>query len=203
MSDQQVQPNRPVRNWGLIGAVAAAVAASACCVLPLLLAVVGVGGAWVGSLTALEPYRPVFVALSVAALGFAVYREYRTSPGPECDCEVTVRDQTRRILLGFAVLAVLGLIVSPTIISLASQGSDVPATVAESGLQEVTLELENMTCTSCEVTVREALERVEGVTVLQVMAEPPQAVVRYDSSRHSWEALVEATTSAGYPSRIQ
>lgn len=45
-------------GWGLVGAVVSAVGASICCVGPLLLLGLGVGGAWVGNLTAMEEYRP-------------------------------------------------------------------------------------------------------------------------------------------------
>lgn len=51
------------------GGVLSAVVASSCCVVPLVLVTYGIGGAWVGNLTALEPYKPYF--LSVTALLFA------------------------------------------------------------------------------------------------------------------------------------
>ena len=50
--------------------------ASACCVGPLLLLSLGIGGAWIGHLTALEPYRPVFIVLTVLFLGLAFWKLY-------------------------------------------------------------------------------------------------------------------------------
>jgi mercuric ion transport protein len=58
--------------------LAAAIGASSCCLLPLGLFLVGISGAWIRNLTALAPYQPVFVAVTVACLagGFiAVYRK--------------------------------------------------------------------------------------------------------------------------------
>lgn len=55
----------------------AALLAGACCVAPLVLVSAGLGGAWLGSLQLLEPYRPAFIAASVAGLGFAGWRIYR------------------------------------------------------------------------------------------------------------------------------
>lgn len=49
----------------------AAIAASVCCVGPLVLLTLGIGGAWVGNLAALEPYRPFFIALTLVFLGLA------------------------------------------------------------------------------------------------------------------------------------
>jgi mercuric ion transport protein len=51
-----------VKN-SLVAGILAALGASACCVGPLLLLTLGIGGAWVGRLTVLEPYRPYFTAL--------------------------------------------------------------------------------------------------------------------------------------------
>ena len=62
---------------GLIGAVVSAIAASICCVGPLVLLALGVSGAWIGNLTALEPYRQIFMVAALGFLGFAFYRVYR------------------------------------------------------------------------------------------------------------------------------
>lgn len=60
-----------------VGGVLGALAASACCILPLVLFGVGIGGAWISNLTALAPYQPIFVAFTVAVLGFGFWRVYR------------------------------------------------------------------------------------------------------------------------------
>jgi mercuric ion transport protein len=59
-----------------LGGILAALGASSCCVIPFLLFSLGVSGAWIADITALEPYQPVFLALAVACLagGFAVSR---------------------------------------------------------------------------------------------------------------------------------
>ncbi len=61
----------------LLAAVLAAVGASACCIGPLVLLGLGVGGAWIGTLTVLEPYRPVFIGLALLFLFLAYRRLYR------------------------------------------------------------------------------------------------------------------------------
>ena len=44
------------------GGILGALAASSCCIVPLILFSLGIGGAWIGNLTALAPYKPLFVA---------------------------------------------------------------------------------------------------------------------------------------------
>ncbi len=189
-------------NWSIIGAVGAAIAASACCTIPLLLVVLGVGGAWVGTFTALEPYRLLFILLALGFLGFAGYREYRLTTGPQCDCEVTMQDRLRRSLLVVGLIATLALIASPWIIrgTASATMASAPALI-ENSLQDVVLEVEGMTCVSCNITVSKALTNLDGVEEAQVTFEPPKAVVTYDPSRVSIEQMVEATTNVGYPSK--
>ena len=61
----------------VVGGVASALAASSCCIVPLVLVSVGVSGAWIGHLTALAPYQPVFILLAVACLGAGYWVVYR------------------------------------------------------------------------------------------------------------------------------
>ncbi len=59
-------------NWLGIGAILAAVGASVCCVGPLLLLSLGIGGAWMSTLTSMSSIRPFFIILTIIfiALGF-------------------------------------------------------------------------------------------------------------------------------------
>jgi mercuric ion transport protein len=61
----------------------AAILASACCLGPLVLLSMGIGGAWIANLTALEPYRPLFIGLALIALFLAGRRIFR----PAADCK--------------------------------------------------------------------------------------------------------------------
>lgn len=83
----------------LVGGALAAIGASLCCVGPLVLVSLGIGGAWVSSLTALEPIRPVFMLGTVALFGAAGWKLYRApevcKPGEVCaDPRVRSRQQT-------------------------------------------------------------------------------------------------------------
>ena len=66
----------------------AAILASTCCLGPLVLVTLGVSGAWIANLTALEPYRPIFIGAALVALFFAWRRIFRTvqacEPGEVC-----------------------------------------------------------------------------------------------------------------------
>lgn len=82
----------------MVAAALAAVGASACCAGPLILLSLGIGGAWIGNLTALEPYRPIFVALVAVFMVMAwrrLYREPTCAAGDVCAIpEVAARQRT-------------------------------------------------------------------------------------------------------------
>src|SRR6266436_5883185 len=59
-----------------VGGILGALAASSCCIVPLLLFSLGIGGAWIGNLTALAPYKPLFVAGTAGLLGYGFYLVY-------------------------------------------------------------------------------------------------------------------------------
>jgi len=58
------------------GSLIAAVLASSCCIGPLLLVTLGVSGAWIGNLTALEVYQPIFVLISLVFLAIGFWHVY-------------------------------------------------------------------------------------------------------------------------------
>ena len=63
----------------------AALLSSACCVMPLVFAIIGVSGAWIVQLRRLEPWSGTLSALAMAALAFAAWRLYRPSAVAACD----------------------------------------------------------------------------------------------------------------------
>jgi periplasmic mercuric ion binding protein len=65
----------------------------------------------------------------------------------------------------------------------------------------VTLNVSGMTCAACPITVKKALEKVAGVSKVEVRFEKKQVLVTFDDSRTNTDALVKTTTDAGYPSQ--
>ena len=68
-----------LQNAAAAGGVLGAVAASSCCMLPLLLFTLGASGPWMGMLVRLAPYQPYFIAMAVACLGCGYWLTHRSS----------------------------------------------------------------------------------------------------------------------------
>ena len=94
----------------LWASAAAAIGASLCCVAPLVLISLGIGGAWMATLTGLEPYRPIFVVLTLGLLGMAWLKLYRQpvacEPGRAC-ADGAVQRRQRLIFWVVAALLLL------------------------------------------------------------------------------------------------
>jgi mercuric ion transport protein len=90
----------------------AALAASACCLGLLLLLLLGVSGAWIGHLAALEPWQPLFVTVALGSLALAGWRLWR--PAPDCTpgqvCALPpLRRGYRALFVAVALLVALAL----------------------------------------------------------------------------------------------
>jgi len=104
----------PVKGSLAAGALAA-IGASICCVGPLVLLMLGIGGAWVANLTALEPLRPWFIGATLLFLGLAFRRLHLQpqvcAPGAACIDPLVLRRQ--RWIFWIVALALLGLLSVP------------------------------------------------------------------------------------------
>lgn len=97
----------------LLAAGAAAVAASVCCVVPLALVLMGVSGAWIGSLAALDEWRPWFTALTVATLAAAFWAAYRPQKACDVDACVPARLRRNRRWLWIGTVVIVALLTFP------------------------------------------------------------------------------------------
>lgn len=100
----------------LWGSVLAAVGASVCCVMPLVLLALGIGGAWVANLTALEPARPFFVAVTLLFLALAFWRLYLVPQACETGtaCVMSQARRRRRLIFWVVAVALLALLAVPS-----------------------------------------------------------------------------------------
>src|SRR5262245_60629008 len=87
------------------GGVLGALAASSCCILPLVLFSLGVSGAWISNFTRLAPYQPVFIAATIACLGSGYWLVYRASKVTCADGEACARPMPNRLVRLGLILA--------------------------------------------------------------------------------------------------
>lgn len=77
------------------------------------------------------------------------------------------------------------------------------AAPAWASTQTVTLNVSGMTCPVCPITLKKALEKIPGVSKVDVRFEKKQVLVTFDDAKTNSDALVKATTNAGFPSQLE
>lgn len=180
----------------VVGAIAAAIAASACCLVPTVLAMLGVSG--VGFASKLAPYRIPFLVATALSLAAGFWFAYRPQQD-ECDCGTTKSRKAARVGLWIATLLTVALAAYPMLGSRnASAGSSEAQAKASLNLDVI-----GMDCKECTSTIANAITKVPGVVSVTVDFESGNAVVRYDGRDGMADAVIKAVENAGYRAKVK
>ena len=106
---ESTQGSKKNGSGALLAGGITALLASTCCLGPLVLVTLGFSGAWIGNLTALEPYRPYFIGAALIAMVFAWRRIYQpaTACAPGDVCAVPQVRTTYKVLFWIVAALVL------------------------------------------------------------------------------------------------
>jgi mercuric ion transport protein len=91
----EIAPSAGKAGLAAAGGILGALVASSCCILPLVLFTAGISGVWIGNLTALAPYQPIFLAATAGFLGVGYWLVYR-QPQVACADGACARPLPRR-----------------------------------------------------------------------------------------------------------
>jgi mercuric ion transport protein len=176
--------------------ILSAILASTCCAGPLLLVAIGVGSgaAFVGR------YHWFFLIAGMAVLTWvwAKYLREKTV----CDCEHKPMAGRRGGMLTLLITTVLvlglaGLNISRYVFASAAIAAQTQTQLAN-GLNRIVVSVEGLSCVTCEIPVRHALRRIDGVKSAHVSAATKTATVDYEPAKTNPEQLVAAINSTGY-----
>jgi mercuric ion transport protein len=92
------------------GGVIGALAASSCCILPVALFSLGIGGAWIGNFTQLAPYQPYFIAATLSFVGAGYWLVYRSGKLACADGKACARPLPNK-LVRFALIAATAIVI--------------------------------------------------------------------------------------------
>ncbi|MBK7399611.1 MAG: cation transporter [Myxococcales bacterium] len=190
------------------GAVLAALAASSCCIGPLLLAAFGIGGA--GALATLGAYRPYILAVTAVLLAAGFYLTYRkpraTTAGDACGCEAPHPQAGRagRIGLWIATVMVVVFATAPYLIArVAARGHEATAvTTPGATIDHITIRVEGMDCEACSVNIRRALEKVGGLHDMTLDLKAQTIDVAYEPAAGRVQAYVAAINDLAYEASL-
>ena len=190
------------------GSIIAAIAASLCCLGPLVAVALGMGA--FGAAAAFESIRPYLLGVTALLLAVAFYLTYRKRE-VRCEdgsCQVRGASRASKMMLWFATIAVIAFAAFPyysgallrasTKKNASPANSETASNMSNPGEAVVVVKVSGMTCDSCAFHIQNALTKVPGVKSADVSYEKGQAVVSYDPGATNPDAIRAAIDATGY-----
>ncbi len=182
----------------------AAIAASLCCIAPLLALLAGASSA-ASSLSWLEPTRPYLIGLAIAALAFAWYKSLSKTQnaacGPDGACVVEKKSflasRTFLIIITIAAIALIAFPYYANVFYPKPQAQNVMV-VESNNIQSASFKIKGMSCKACETEVNNELYKVTGVIDAQTFYDKGISIVKYDKTKATVEQLKNAIAQTGY-----
>ncbi|HZJ36716.1 MAG TPA: mercuric transport protein MerTP [Gillisia sp.] len=194
---------KPVKSKGLLGiGVVTAIAASLCCITPVLALISGVAGA-ASTFSWMEPIRPYLIGITILVLAFAWYQKLkpRTAEEIQCDCEEDDKKpfMQTKIFLGIVTVFAALMMTFPYYGDIFYPKADKQVVVvSSSNIQEIKFNVSGMTCSSCEEHVKHAVNELPGILKVTAHYEEGSAIVQFDDSKTSKDEIIKAIDATGY-----
>lgn len=180
--------------------VVSAVAASLCCITPVLALIAGTGSV-ASSFSWIAPARPYLVGLTVVVLAFAWYQKLKSEETDDCGCEVDQKTkffQSKTFLVVITIFAGL-MIAFPFYVKAFFPKNQKSTTIIDkSNIQTVELNIKGMTCEACETHVNQEVNKLPGIIQSVASYEKKNALIQFDPSKTTVSQIIEAVHLTGY-----
>ena len=186
---------------GWVAGLLTAVAASLCCITPVL-ALLGGASGLASSFSWIEPFRPYLIGLTVLVFAFAWYQKLKPQKQVDCDCEEDNKKSfwQSKSFLGI-VTVVAGLLIAFPYYAKAfyPKSQEIKVVVVDkTNIQQAVFKIKGMTCESCTQHVNSEISKVKGIIVFQTSYENANSIVKFDNSKTSIDIIINAINSTGY-----
>ncbi len=181
--------------------ILSALLASACCLGPMLLVLLGLGSLGLGAV--LGRYHWWFIGTALTLLVGAWRRYLKEAARCRAGSCAMARGKTTRMALLLASV-VVAVFVGLNVYTYASQSRGASRRAALSGNEQLTsvvIPVQGMTCFTCELTVESSLKGLRGVRRVAAKVKDAAAYVEYDPARVKLEQLIAAINKTGYKAR--
>ena len=189
-----------MNNGKLISAgVFTAIAASVCCIVPVVALVAG-SGAIVSSFSWIAPARPYMIGLTVALLGFAWYQKLKKPQViDDCGCDKKpLFFQSRMFLLSVTLFAALVIAFPFYAKAFFPKKEKTSVNVEKSNIQTVELNIKGMGCEACEQEIDHEVNKLPGIVRSTVSYKNKKAVIQFDISKTTLKDITDAVNATGY-----
>lgn len=189
-----------MRNSFTLTSILSAIAASLCCITPVLALIFGASGV-ASSLSWMESFRPYLLAITVLVLIFAWYQKLkpRTSEKIKCNCEEDEKRpimQTKKFLGAVTVLTLL-IMTFPYYVKVFYPKQEIK-TVSNSNLKSVEFKIDGMTCEACASHIANEINKVQGVFSVTQSFQNRNISIQFDTTKTNENEIVKTIKSTGY-----
>lgn len=185
----------------LIGAgFLSAIAASLCCITPVLALIAGTSGL-ASTFSWLEPLRPYFIGLTILGLGFAWYQKLKPKKQIDCNCEREEKPKfiQSKMFLGIVTAFAIVMLAFPYYSSIFYPKTQKQNKVVDkSTIQKVEFTIRGMTCASCAEHVNHEVNKLTGIISSNSSYENGNAIVEFDNSKTNISEIEKTINSTGY-----
>ena len=188
-------------NKSLIAGIFAAIGASLCCITPVL-ALIGGASGLATSFSWIEPYRPYFITVTVLIFAFAWYQKIKPQNQNDCDCEINNKKSfwQTKIFLGIITVIATLLIAFPYYAKIFYPMPPLTKVIVvdKNNMHTVQLNIKGMDCEACTAHINNELLKVNGVIEANTFYKNGNAIVKFDDSKISVDAITNAINVIGY-----
>jgi copper chaperone CopZ len=191
------------KDKNFIGAgIFAAVAASLCCITPVLALFAGASGV-ASTFSWIEPYRPYLIMITVLVLTFAWYQKLKPVKQEEidCACEEDVKPsfwQSKKFLGMVTVFAAVMLAFPHYSYIFYSDNKSEIVQKNQTNITESIFKVEGMTCKSCNQHVEHEVSLLSGYMAAVADYKTGTVKIKYDNTKSSKKEVVDAINKTGY-----
>lgn len=188
-------------KWAGAGLLSA-VAASLCCIAPVLALISGASGV-ASTFSWMEPFRPYLIGITVLVLALAWYQKLKPKTKEEIDCNCDDDGklpfmQTKKFLGMITVFAALMLAFPYYSRIFYPDNKKEVIIIDSSNVHNVSFTIKGMTCSSCEEHVNHAVNELDGIISVESSYNNGNSKIAYDPNRISEEAIKAAIATTGY-----
>lgn len=180
--------------------VITAIAASLCCITPVLALIAGASGL-ASSFSWLEPARPYLIGVTILVIGFAWYQKLKPKKEIDCECETDEKPKfiQSKKFLGIVTAFAIIMIAFPFYAHIFYPNADKQVIVVDkSNIRTIEFSVSGMTCAGCEEHVNHEVSKLSGIIKSTASFKNENAIVEFDNSKTNVKEIEKAINKTGY-----
>ncbi len=177
-----------------------AIAASLCCITPVLALIAGTSGI-ATAFSWIEPFRPYLIVITILVLCFAWYQKLKPQKEIDCECDTDEKPKfmQSKVFLGIVTAFAIIMLAFPYYSGIFYPNAEKQIVVVDkSNIKTTEFKISGMTCASCEAHVNHEVNKLDGIVNSKVSYNNENAIIEFDSTKTNEAEIEKAINTTGY-----